>query len=230
MKQVKGIIFDVDGTLLDSMGIWEDVGVRYLKSIGVEPEANLGAILYPMTIEEASEYVQKKYRLTQSIPEIIQGVLDIVKDFYYEEAPLKEGVRELLELFYERKIPMVVATTSVRDHMEHAFRRLKIDHYFEEIFTSQEVGEGKSSPLIYEKAAGKLGFKPGEICVFEDALYALETAKQAGFLTVGVYDSFSCKDRHPGEAEAQENQLAAKADVFLKSMKQLDLLKKFFAW
>ena len=144
----KGVIFDVDGTLLDSMSIWEDAGARYLKSIGAEPEENLGKILYPMTIEEA-------------------------------------------------------ATSGNREHIEAAFQRLGIGGYFQKIFTSSEVGVGKSNPLIYQEAAKFLGTELEETYVFEDVLYAIQTAKKAGFHTVGIYDQYSARDTEKIKLEAE---------------------------
>ncbi len=192
---IKGAIFDVDGTLLDSMGIWEDAGKRYLHSIRVEPEENLSTVLFSMTLEEGAIYVRERYSLSQTVPEIVQGVLDEVRDFYYEEAPLKEGAKELLQALAERKIPMAVATSSEREYVEAAFRRLHIRQYFKEIFTCSEVGAGKSQPLIYETAANCLGTKPEETYVFEDVLHAIRTANGAGFQTVGIYDKYSEKDQ-----------------------------------
>ncbi len=188
---IKGAIFDVDGTLLDSMEIWENAGARYLRSIGKVPEENLSEILYPMTMAEGAAYVKERYCLTVPLDVIIQGVLDAVRDFYFYEARLKTGVKEFLAVMRERGILMAAATASSREHVEAAFRRLGIDGYFGRIFTCAEVGAGKRYPLIYERAAGYLGAKPGEILVFEDVLYAVETAKGAGFHTVGVYDRFS---------------------------------------
>ena len=177
---IKGAIFDVDGTLLDSMGIWEDAGKRYLHSIRVEPEENLSTVLFSMTLEEGAIYVRERYSLSQTVPEIVQGVLDEVRDFYYEEAPLKEGAKELLQALAERKIPMAVATSSEREYVEAAFRRLHIRQYFKEIFTCSE---------------NCLGTKPEETYVFEDVLHAIRTANGAGFQTVGIYDKYSEKDQ-----------------------------------
>lgn len=206
---IKGAIFDVDGTLLDSMEIWEDAGARYLRRVGAEPEKDLGEILYPMTMAESAEYVKERYQLSFSPDEIIQGVLDTVRDFYFYEAPIKPGVKELLLWMRENDIPMTAATASDREHIEAAFKRLGIDGYFGRIFTCSEVGAGKRHPLIYERAAAYLGAAPGEILVFEDALYALMTAKNAGFHTVGVYDRFS-----GGEQE----ELKRQADVYLTDL------------
>ena len=94
---IKGAIFDVDGTLLDSMEIWEDVGVRYLNSIGIEAEPDLGTVLFTMSIQEGAAYVKEHYHLSQEPEEIVQGVLDIISNYYKKTALLKSGAKELLE-------------------------------------------------------------------------------------------------------------------------------------
>lgn len=208
-RMIKGAIFDVDGTLLDSMGIWEDVGVRYLTRAGIAAEPGLGDILFPMSLEEGAAYVKRRYALPESEQEICSGVLEIVKDFYYQEAPLKEGALELLEELRQREIPMAVATSSDPDHIRAAFCRLEITGYFREIFTCSQVGAGKSSPLIYQKAAECLGTLPGETLVFEDALHAVQTARKAGFLVAGVYDSSS--------GQVQE-EIRKWSDIYLNSL------------
>lgn len=207
-----GAIFDVDGTLLDSMPIWEDVSVRYLKSLGVAAESNLSQKLERMSVEEGAAYIKENYNLRESEKEIAAATLKIVEDFYYNEAPLKPGVREYLEKLREDKIPMVIATSSVRLHVEAALRRLGVLDYFDKIFTCSEVGEGKTRPLIYEKAGEYIGGEFRDIYVFEDAIHALETAKQAGFYTVAVYDP---------SAEKDWNRLQEEADVSVTDVRQL---------
>ena len=80
--KIKGAIFDADGTLLDSMKIWEDVGIRYLAGLGIKAPPELSNILYPMSLEESSKYLKEEYNLDKSIHEIKEGVLNIVSDFY----------------------------------------------------------------------------------------------------------------------------------------------------
>ncbi|MCD8021220.1 MAG: HAD family phosphatase [Clostridiales bacterium] len=189
--RIRGAIFDVDGTLLDSMSIWDDLGARYLRSLQVEPESDLQNILNTMTVEEGAAYMKERYHLETSEEEIGRATLQVVESFYYEEAPLKSGVRELLEDFRQRGIPMVVASSSARDHIEAAFRRLGILEYFERIFTCTEIGVGKTRPDIFLTAAEFLKAKPEEVYVFEDAIHAVETAKNAGFPVVAVYDEAS---------------------------------------
>ena len=210
-ENIKGAIFDVDGTLLDSMEIWEDVGDRYVKSRGKEPEPGLGDALATMTVREGAAYVKEYYDLPESVEDIMQGVMDIVRDFYYYEAMLKPGAQELLQTLEAQGIPMAVATTSEREHIEAAFLRLGILKYFQKIFTCTEVGAGKRQPLIYEKAAESLGTSSAETIVFEDALYAATTAKKAGFITVGVYDRFSEEDK---------TSVKEIADIFLDDLRE----------
>lgn len=193
-NNIKAAIFDVDGTLLDSMGIWDDAGKQYLKSVGVQPKPGLSEILFTMTIEEAAAYLKKEYRLTQSEQQIRRGALDILRDFYYYEAPLKERAKELLEELHCRNIPMAAATSSERGYVEAAFARLGILNYFARIYTCTEVGAGKQNPLIYQMACRFLDAKPQETAVFEDALYAVKTAKEAGFYTVAVFDAANAQD------------------------------------
>ena len=192
---IKGAIFDVDGTILDSMGIWDEAGIRYLSSKGIEAPKDLGDTLFAMTITEAADYLKEKFALKETTDVIEQGILDTVKDYYYEEAPLKSKVVEILDILKRENIPMVVASSSEKAHIEVAFQRLGILKYFQAIYTCQEVGEGKSSPLIFEKACEELGTNPEETYVFEDALHAIKTAKKAGFRTVGIYDRYSEKDK-----------------------------------
>lgn len=185
---IRGAIFDVDGTLLDSMGIWEVAGVRYLENIQVEPEPGLSKILYPMTIEEGVAYTKEHYNLPQSAEEITQGLLMVVRDFYYKEVRAKKDVIEFLEKLYTNKIPMIIATAGHKEYAEAALKRLGMDYYFQEIRTCSELGRGKHEPEIYLQCASIVGRKPEEIMVFEDAGYAIETAKNAGFITVGIRD------------------------------------------
>ena len=199
---IKGAIFDVDGTLLDSMEIWEDVGVRYLNSIGIEAEPDLGTVLFTMSIQEGAAYVKEHYHLSQEPEEIVQGVLDIISNYYKKTALLKSGAKELLEKLDKHNIPMTVASSNNKKEIEMAFERLGIAKYFDRIFTCEEVGAGKTQPDIYLRAAEYLGTRPEETVVFEDVIHAIRTAKQAGFQVVGIYDEASKDDQEEVQREA----------------------------
>lgn len=194
---LKGAIFDVDGTLLNSMKIWDNAGEIYLTGLGKTPEPGLGRTLYAMTLEESAAYVRENYSLSQTVPEIIQGVNQVIEHFYLEEAAPKDGVKSFLQELKQRHVRMTVATTGTRYLVEAAFRRLGIDDYFDAVCTCSEIGHGKSEPDIYFRAAELMGTVPQETMVFEDAPHALMTAARAGFCTTRILDP-----RSPGDAPA----------------------------
>lgn len=191
---INGVIFDVDGVLLNSMPIWENLGELYLQELGIEAEKDLGKKLFTLSMEEAAEYLISQYNLDKSVEEVVSGFVRAVKEFYEERVPLKEGVREYLNEFRARKIPMVIATSGDRRNTEAALKRLKIYSYFQGIYTCSEIGSGKDQPDIYFAAALQMDTDPEQTWVFEDTLHALRTAKAAGFRTVAVYDKSSDRD------------------------------------
>ena len=209
---IKGVIFDIDGVLLDSMIIWTDLGERYLKSIGKEPEEGLTEKLFSMSMEQGAEYLKDKYSIDESIPEILDDINNISKNFYYNEVEAKPGVKELLQDFSSRGIKMVAATSSPRGHVERALTRVGLLEFIDRIFTNGEVGVSKHEPDIYNLAAEYMGTAPSETLVFEDSLYALKTAKTAGYVTVGIYDARGEKD----QAGLKEN-----AELYLKGYDDL---------
>ena len=191
---IKGVIFDIDGTLLDTMPFWSDVGARYLRSIHVEPGKDLGSILFSMTLEEGTRYLKETYSLPYTEEEIRRGVLDQIARFYQQEADFKPGMREILEGYHEAGIPMVLATTGDRQLVIDAFTRLGVIDWFQAVYTATELHTSKKEPLIYETAASFMGTATEETAVYEDVLHAILTAKKAGFYTVAVYDSSSEKE------------------------------------
>ena len=212
---IRGAIFDVDGTLLDSSAVWDDAGAKYLATLGITAEAGLGRKLFTMSLDEGAAYMKDTYHLQQSREEIFTGVLQVVEDFYYHEAPLKEGAADFVYSLADRGIPMVIASSSKKEHITAALTRLGIKHYFRQIFTCNEVGIGKHNPKIFLEAAALLETAPEETWVFEDGLYAMKTAKAAGFHVLGVYDQPSSGD---WEEIQQTADLAVKAltgfDIF----------------
>lgn len=186
---IRGAIFDLDGVLLDSMAIWNDLGARYLQNQGIQPEPGLSETLFSMSMEQGAEYMKQHYHLSQTAEEILAGIQEMLQDFYFYKVKVKEGAKELLAFLQEKGIPMTAATSSPREHVTRALQRNGLLDYLKKIDTTSEVGESKHSPLIYRKAAEYMEIRPEETLVFEDSLYALQTAKQAGFRAIGVYDS-----------------------------------------
>lgn len=188
---VKGAIFDLDGVILDSMSIWEKAGEMFLGSLGIKAEPKLAEIMYCMSMSEGAAYLKERYHLNMDEEKIIEGINHTIEDYYAYEVQIKEGVGQFLKDMNQSGMKMVIATSSDRQVFERALNRLHIKNYFDKIFTSTEIGSSKVKPDIYLAAAEYMGTNPKDTLVFEDALYAIQTAKSAGFLTVGVYDSSS---------------------------------------
>ncbi|MBQ2183597.1 MAG: HAD family phosphatase [Lachnospiraceae bacterium] len=206
---IKGAIFDIDGVLLDSMGIWDDLGARYLRSLGRIPEEGLNKILFSMSMEQGAEYLNEHYGLNKSVKETVDGIGKMLEDYYFYEVLLKPGAKEILEFLKSKNIKMAAATSSPRTHIEKALSRNGLLGYIDKIYTTGEVGVSKHSPDIYNLAADFLKTKSEETLVFEDSLYALKTAKEAGFVTVGVFDE---------KGESNQAELENQADLYLKKL------------
>ena len=185
---LKGAIFDFDGTLVDSMFIWDTIGEDYLRTLGKEPHEDLKETFMTLSLEEAAEYYRTHYGVTLSVKEIVDGVNTMVEGIYRTRVALKQGVADFLAQLKENGTRMCIATVTDRYLVEETLDRLGILQYFSEIFTCAEVGYGKDKPIIYRKALEHLGTTKNETYVFEDSLFALKTAKADGFTTVGVYD------------------------------------------
>ena len=186
---IKGAIFDLDGTILDSMFIWDTIAEDYLRSLGKETKENLAEVFKTFTLEQAAEYYRKHYGVNLSIQEIIEGINNMVAEIYRTKVVLKPGVSDFLKRLERSGVKMCIATVTDRHIAEDILNRLNIRDYFSEIFTCAEVGYNKETPDIYREALKHLGTEKNETVVFEDALHALKTAKTDGFKVAAVYDS-----------------------------------------
>ena len=214
---IQGVIFDFDGTLFDSMFIWDTAGEVYLRSIGREPEADLQKVLKPMSLLQSAQYIREKYHISLSVEDIMDGVNRTVEGFYFHTAQPKPGVVDFLEELHRRNIKMCIATATDRYQVEAALQRCKMRHFFSEIFTCTEVGSGKDRPDIFRKAMEHLQTDRSNTAVVEDAYHAAFTAKQDSFMVVGVYDSH----------ESRQQELLQIADVFLPGYLHLNNFWKF---
>ena len=192
---IKGTIFDADGTLLDSMGVWSRLGEIYLDSLKIKSEPELSAILFPMSLEEGSLYLKEHYVPDMSREEIQSGILDIICDFYKYEVKTKKGVPEFLENLRLKGIPAVIATAGDTSLLRAALERLGILCCFNGIYSCGELDTTKKSSYIYEFAARSMGTAASETVVFEDSLTAIKSAKSGGFYVVAVEDEESISER-----------------------------------
>lgn len=188
---IRGAVFDIDGTLLDSMPIWREVGNRYLKQNGIPEQEGLSDILFPMSLEEGAEYLRSHYLPEKNAETIKNEVLGIVESFYRDEVPLKKGVREFLHKLQEHGVRMILATTGDENLAMAALQRLGVSEYFEDILTCTGLHTTKRESMIYMKAMELLQCAPSETCVFEDVLHALLSAKNSGARVAAVADAES---------------------------------------
>jgi HAD superfamily hydrolase (TIGR01509 family) len=209
-----GAIFDLDGTLLDSMAIWDNFGADYLKSKKIVSPDDLYQTLKPMSLLQAVDYFKESFQLNDTAEEMIQQFSDIIGVKYKQEVTLKPHVAEFLEVLKNRNVRMCVATATDRKQAEETLKNLGVAHYFSFILTCTEVGSGKDHPEIFEQALKRLGTDKKETVVFEDALHAIMTAKEAGFRVIGIHD-FS--------AEEDAERIKKVADSYIHSFAECEV-------
>lgn len=188
IKNIQGAIFDLDGTILDSMHIWSEIGLLFLKNKGIEPEPGVEDVFVKMSMVQAAEYYIKNIDPTATVMDIVNEVNSLVQGFYFNEVIKKEGSKEFLEFLKNRNVKMCIATATDKHLVEKALERNGIREYFSEIFTCSSVGAGKDTPVIYDVALEFLGTPKENTYIFEDALYAIETANKAGYNILGIKD------------------------------------------
>lgn len=212
MAILKGCVFDIDGTLADSMGIWGDIDRAFLEKRSIAMPDDYIDALNSMSFSQAAEYTIKRFSLDES-PEAIMNEWKAMSEYAYAHTiKLKEGVPEFLEKLKGEGIPMIAATDLERKPAESVLSSNGILGYFTAVLTTKETGRDKSHPDIFLEAASRLGDAPERIAVFEDMLAPLITARSSGFITIGVYDA-SCP-------ESKES-MSAVSDRYIMSFKEL---------
>lgn len=188
MKKCKYAIFDMDGTLIDSMPAWEKLGEDYLNQKGIKVPENLNEIINAMSMTESANYFRREFGIKASVKKIISDINKLIEDKYRYEIPLKPYVKEYLSSLKSHGVTMCIATATPLELAEAALKRLNVLQYFSYIVCCDEAGAGKTKPDVYYLAIEKMGAKVEDTIVYEDADYAMKTAKKAGFYTIGVYD------------------------------------------
>ncbi len=189
--KMKCAIFDMDGTLIDSLGwwnlFWRELAEKY-ENPDFFPTDEEDSIVRTMLLSESMEYIFKRYDFISDLEELLLFAKKSAHRYYAETVTLKKGVLEYLEYLKSNGVKMAVASASDKEMVVFVAKRLGISKYFDLIISCSEVGIGKSSPKVFLEAARRLGAEAPESFVFEDSLKAIKTARTAGFKTVGIYD------------------------------------------
>lgn len=187
-ENIRYIIFDMDGTLLDSLSVWADSDCEFITGLGYDYDPAHSKAMKTMHFDSACEYLVREFSLPLTPKETGEKILKIVEERYINTVPLKKGTEEFIKAAAEQGIKMCVATSNRKKLAEDALKARGILDHMEFVLTSDEVGCGKESPEIFLKAAEMLGGIPDATAVFEDSLHAVMSAKSAGFFVIGMYD------------------------------------------
>lgn len=189
----KAYIFDLDGTLADSMHVWDTIARDWLLAHGFFPGDDLEEIIADMTLQQSAEYIIAKLSLSATPQELIDDWMNMVYTEYAQTISLKQGVYAFLESCCNKGILMAIATSCFPKACEELLKRTGIRTFFQTIVYSDEVGKNKTHPDIYLLAAKRLGILPQQCVVFEDTYFTLQGVRKAGMQIVAVYDS-TCSD------------------------------------
>lgn len=184
--QIKGAIFDLDGTLFDSTWVWKQIDKEFLGKYGHPVPEDYSDAIKAMGFEQVANYTIDRFRLPMTAEEVMAEWNTMAIRAYSEQVKLRRGVRELLAWLEAQGIPAGVATSNTAMLFEPCLKHNGIYELFHSFTEGNEVDRGKEFPDIYIKAADKLGCEPSSCVVFEDIIPALKGAKSGGFLTIGV--------------------------------------------
>ena len=209
---IKGAIFDLDGTLVDSMWIWEQIDIDYLNEKGYEMPQNLKDEINHLSFQETAVYFKNRFHLDDSLDEIMNAWHNMAYKHYLEDVNLKEGVLELLTHLKDKGIKIGLATSNSYPLLEAILKKREIYNLFDTIVKTEEAKKSKSNPDVYLMAAARLDVKPSECIVFEDIIEAVRGAKSANMKVIAVYDK---------AAGYQKQDLIETADKYIMNFKEL---------
>ena len=212
LRNKEAIIFDLDGTLVDSMWMWKTIDIEYLGRYGLEVPESLQRDIEGFSFYETAVHFKNRFQIPESLEEIQDTWREMADYKYRHDVPLKKGVLEFLK--YVKKIGKKLAIASSNSYalVEATLEALHVREYFDVICTCDEVKNSKPAPDVYLRAAGLLGVNPGKCLVFEDIPFGIMSGKQAGMTVCAVEDVYSMKDRE------EKMRLA---DFYIKSYEEL---------
>ncbi|KEI94489.1 HAD family hydrolase [Clostridium botulinum A2B7 92] len=212
MKNIEGAIFDLDGTLIDSMGIWEKIDYDFLNKRNIKVPQDLKDKIETLTFEEGANFFKKNFKLKESQEEILKEWHNMVIKEYSHNIKLKNNVRDFLIKLKNKGVKLAIATSNTPELTKLVLENNKILDLFDSITTISEVNRNKTFPDIYLLCAEKLKLPAEKCAVFEDILPAIKSAKAAKMKTIGIYDDSSKDD---------ENKIKEISDYYIYDYKEL---------
>lgn len=188
IENIKAAIFDLDGTLVDSMWLWDKIDTTYLKSLGIDKPSNLKKEITHLSFDKTAEYFKSRFNIPHSIESILKTWYNMSYDEYTNNIKLKPGAKEFLQHLHNKKIKIGLATSNSMVLVETCLKSNNIFDLFDKITLTSEVSRDKSYPDVYLLAAERLGVSPKNCIVFEDILPAIHGAKSAGMKVIAVND------------------------------------------
>lgn len=212
LTEKRAVIFDMDGTLLDSMWMWREIDIEYLGRFGIALPGNLQREIEGKSYTETAVYFKERFALAQSVDEIKKSWYEMTVEKYQNEVRYKPGAEEFLKELKRRKIPTAIATSNSIDLVNAADKSLYLREYIDTVCTGCSVPKGKPAPDVYLKAAQELGVKPAQCLVFEDVPMGILAGKNAGMTVCAVEDPFS---------RDQEETIRNLADYYIRDYRQI---------
>lgn len=212
LKNIEAVIFDLDGTLVDSMWMWKQIDIDYLARYNLDFPSDLQKVIEGFSFTETAEYFKKRFKLADNIDKIKSDWNDMARDIYANKVPMKEGAMDFLNYLKSKKIPMGIATSNSRELAEIVLDKHNIKGYFDSIRTSCQVDKGKPSPDVYLQVAKDLQVEAENCLVFEDVPQGIMAGKNANMKVCAVYDEHSKKETE------QKKRLA---EYYIHSMTEL---------
>lgn len=211
-KNKDAVIFDLDGTLVDSMWMWRQIDIEFLGERGIALPEDLQQKIEGMSFRETAVYMQERFQLKETVEELMDIWNKMAFEKYKNEVPLKRGIQKFLEHLKACQIKMGIATSNSPLLVETVLKAQGIFEYFDSIHTANEVEKGKPAPDIYLLVARDLGVEPEKCLIFEDIVQGIMAGKNAGMTTCAIYDDYSKDD--------DENKRAT-ADYYIEDYEQI---------